>query len=81
MPLTEPGVQVARVAALERELQAARSLAAKSIRSYRKSKRIPLHEAAKGARLSPSALSKLECAGSWQTQTAARVVRYLQRAS
>lgn len=74
-----PAVQIGEVARLERELGEARSRAAASLRETRQAIGISLRQTANGVRLSPGALSNLECARSWQTKTALRVATYLSR--
>lgn len=76
----DPAVQVEAVIRLERELCEARKQAAKALRQTREEKHIPLRAAAKGIRLSPGSLSKMERGHTWESKTALRAVRYLERA-
>lgn len=64
---------------MEQELVAMRKATAKVLRETRQAKRISLRKLANGVRLSPGALYQLERGKSWQSRTARRVARFLDR--
>lgn len=82
--MTESVTAVAAVldeaVSLEKQLDAARQRTAKAIRALRETRGHSLRTIAKSARLSPAALSELERGRTWNSKTAAKVLRALGRA-
>lgn len=64
---------------LEKQLADAKVRTAKALREAREARGYSLRAIAKAARLSPSALSDLERGETWQSKTAARVLRSIER--
>lgn len=81
MPDVSPAVHVAEVRRIERELTQARRRASQSIREKRDELKLSLRQVARRVKISAPALSQLERAESWESRTAERVARFLDRAS
>lgn len=79
MPAIDPTVQITRAEDLERQLSEARRSAAKSLRQRRMELGVSLRAMQKRVGLSISALSNLEHGRSWETKTARRVARALEK--